>query len=95
MVDDLGTRTASLTLRVLPRARGTLTRGRRGCLGRQRGAGGGPRVELRNSARCSTAWARIQKANDSWRFKIEIRGGHSYLANASLSYEAYTQAGPA
>ncbi|MGR4852024.1 DUF2690 domain-containing protein [Streptomyces sp. LARHCF252] len=54
-------------------------------------AGGGPRVELRNSARCSAAWARIQKANESWRSKIEIRGGHSYPANASPSYEAYTQ----
>ncbi|MET8029152.1 DUF2690 domain-containing protein [Streptomyces avermitilis] len=54
-------------------------------------AGGGPRVELRNSARCSAAWARIEKANDSWRFKIEIRGGRSYVANASPSYPAYTQ----
>lgn len=54
-------------------------------------AGGGPRVELRNSTRCSAAWARIQKANESWRFKIEIRGGKSYFANASPSYPAYTQ----
>ncbi|MFI2644797.1 DUF2690 domain-containing protein [Streptomyces sp. NPDC018610] len=53
-------------------------------------AGGGPQVELRNSARCSAAWARIQKANSSWRFKIEIRKGHAYIANASPSYEAYT-----
>ncbi|MER6101619.1 DUF2690 domain-containing protein [Streptomyces sp. NPDC001832] len=54
-------------------------------------AGGGPEVELRNSARCSAAWARIQKANSAWEFKIQIRGGASYTANASLSYAAYTQ----
>lgn len=54
-------------------------------------AGGGPRVELRNSSRCSAAWARIQKANDAWQFKIQIRGGKSYHAHASLSYTAYTQ----
>ncbi|MFF8618105.1 DUF2690 domain-containing protein [Streptomyces sp. NPDC015350] len=54
-------------------------------------AGGGPEVQLRNSARCSAAWARIQKANSSWRFKIQIRGGASYTASASPSYEAYTR----
>ncbi|MFJ3298998.1 DUF2690 domain-containing protein [Streptomyces bacillaris] len=54
-------------------------------------AGGGPEVELRNSSRCSAAWARIQKANSNWRFKIEIRRGHSYTANASPSYAAYTR----
>ncbi|MEU7322655.1 DUF2690 domain-containing protein [Streptomyces griseoviridis] len=54
-------------------------------------AGGGPRVELRNSARCSAAWARIEKANNSWRFKVEIRAGRSYITNASPSYAAYTQ----
>jgi hypothetical protein len=58
---------------------------------RVRPAGGGPEVQLRNSARCSAAWARIEKANSSWRFKIQIRGGASYTANASLSYAAYTQ----
>ncbi|MFE2543457.1 DUF2690 domain-containing protein [Actinacidiphila glaucinigra] len=54
-------------------------------------AGGGPEVELRNSTRCSAAWARIQKANSSWRFKIQIRGGATYAADASPSYAAYTQ----
>ncbi|MFC0602554.1 DUF2690 domain-containing protein [Streptomyces palmae] len=54
-------------------------------------AGGGPEVQLRNSSRCSAAWARIQKANSSWRFKIQIRRGASYTANASPSHEAYTQ----
>lgn len=54
-------------------------------------AGGGPEVELRNSTRCSAAWARIQKANTSWRFKLQIRGGATYTANASPSYAAYTQ----
>ncbi|MFB6580788.1 DUF2690 domain-containing protein [Streptomyces sp. NPDC056402] len=54
-------------------------------------AGGGPEVELRNSTRCSAAWARIQKANSNWRFKIEIRRGNSYTANASPSYAAYTR----
>lgn len=54
-------------------------------------AGGGPEVQLRTSTRCSASWARIQKANGNWRFKIEIRGGRSYVANASPSYEAYTQ----
>ncbi|MDT0611066.1 DUF2690 domain-containing protein [Streptomyces lancefieldiae] len=53
-------------------------------------AGGGPEVQLRNSPRCSAAWARIQKANSNWRFKIQIRGGKSYVSNASSSYEAYT-----
>lgn len=54
-------------------------------------AGGGPEVELRNSTRCSAAWARIQKANSSWRFKLQIRGGATYTANASPSYAAYSQ----
>ncbi|MGW0816717.1 DUF2690 domain-containing protein [Streptomyces viridiviolaceus] len=60
-------------------------------LDRIRPAGGGPEVQLRNSARCSAAWARIEKADSSWRFKIQIRGGASYTANASPSYAAYTQ----
>ncbi|MFD0267791.1 hypothetical protein ACFVGY_14535 [Streptomyces sp. NPDC127106] len=30
-------------------------------------------MELRHSARCSAAWARVERANDSWRSKIEIR----------------------
>ncbi|MFE2540970.1 DUF2690 domain-containing protein [Actinacidiphila glaucinigra] len=54
-------------------------------------AGGGPEVELRNSTRCSAAWARIQRANSSWRFRLQIRGGATYTANASPSYAAYTQ----
>ncbi|MFF2658980.1 DUF2690 domain-containing protein [Kitasatospora sp. NPDC058032] len=53
-------------------------------------AGGGPVVELRNSATCSAAWARIEKANSNWRFKIEIKGGASYLANASLDRQVPT-----
>ncbi|MEU8780326.1 DUF2690 domain-containing protein [Streptomyces sp. NPDC048637] len=57
---------------------------------RVRPAGGGPEVVLRNSARCSAAWAQIQKANSSWRFKIEIRRGGSYVGNASPNYRAYT-----
>ncbi|WP_184503201.1 DUF2690 domain-containing protein [Streptomyces botrytidirepellens] len=57
---------------------------------RVRPAGGVPEVELRNSPRCSAAWARIQKANSNWRFKIEIRRGNSYTANASPSCPAYT-----
>ncbi|GHB31854.1 hypothetical protein GCM10010377_22610 [Streptomyces viridiviolaceus] len=60
-------------------------------LDRIRPAGGGPEVQLRNSARCSAAWARIEKADSSWRFKIQIRGGASYTANASPSYAAYTR----
>lgn len=60
-------------------------------IGRVRPAGGGPQVELRNSTRCSAAWARIENANSNWRFKIQVRGGTSYVANASMSYAAYTR----
>jgi hypothetical protein len=60
-------------------------------LKRIQSAGGGPEVQLCNSTRCSAAWARIQKANSNWRFKIEIRDGKSYIAHATPSYEAYTQ----
>ncbi|MFJ6382326.1 DUF2690 domain-containing protein [Kitasatospora sp. NPDC092039] len=53
-------------------------------------AGGGPEVELQNSTGCSAAFARIQAANSNWRFKIQIRDGDSYLANASPDRQAYT-----
>ncbi|GAA4888370.1 DUF2690 domain-containing protein [Streptomyces coeruleoprunus] len=55
-----------------------------------RPAGGGPAAVIRNSSTCGAAWARIEKANSAWRFKIEIKGGKSYLANANPNHEAYT-----
>ncbi|MFE3878034.1 DUF2690 domain-containing protein [Kitasatospora sp. NPDC059146] len=53
-------------------------------------AGGGPTAELRMSPSCSAAWARIEKANGNWRFKIEIKDGKSYIENASPDFQAYT-----
>ncbi|MFF9452537.1 DUF2690 domain-containing protein [Streptomyces flaveolus] len=53
-------------------------------------AGGGPAVELRVSPSCSAAWARIEKANSNWRFKIETKKGPTYTEHASPNYPAYT-----
>lgn len=58
---------------------------------RVRPGGGGPRVELRYSPTCRAAWARIQKANPSWDFKIEGRGGPRHTGHASLRYRVYTK----
>ncbi|MEU7133445.1 DUF2690 domain-containing protein [Streptomyces sp. NPDC046261] len=58
---------------------------------RVRPGGGGPEVELRSSATCGAAWARIEKADPSWKFKIEYKGGKPQFANASYTFEAYTR----
>ncbi|MEU0680284.1 DUF2690 domain-containing protein [Streptomyces albogriseolus] len=53
-------------------------------------AGGGPAVELRVSPSCSAAWARIQKANSNWRFKLEIKNRSPYTEHASPNHQAHT-----
>ncbi|MFB6987051.1 DUF2690 domain-containing protein [Streptomyces sp. NPDC056304] len=55
-----------------------------------RAPGGGPSVRLRVSNRCSAAWARADKADHGWLFKIEIRQGKSYHGNPSPRAETYT-----
>ena len=40
--------------------------------------------------RCSAAWARIQKANSNWRFKLEIKNRDPYTEHASPNHQAYT-----
>ncbi|WP_242645934.1 DUF2690 domain-containing protein [Streptomyces triculaminicus] len=54
-------------------------------------SGGGPRVELRRSKRCSAAWARFDgPANENWRAKLDIQGRKPVIIHASQSYAAYT-----
>ncbi|MFF9347720.1 DUF2690 domain-containing protein [Streptomyces sp. NPDC014734] len=57
-------------------------------------AGGGPVVQLRVSARCSSAWAYVPKGFDGYRFGLQARKKNAkslnYVESASFNRVMYT-----